>query len=68
MPHCPVISNGARIVCLRTSFQIENTGVKLAGAAALVAEDKDLKIPFVLRIQVPGVNSTPVPHFTRGVH
>jgi len=55
-------------VCLRTSFQIENTGMELAGAAPRVAEDKDLKIAFVLRIQVPGVNSTPVPHSTKGVH
>jgi hypothetical protein len=54
-------------VCLRTSFQIENTGVELAGAARRVAEDKDLKITFVLRIQVPGVNSTPFPRLTKGV-
>jgi hypothetical protein len=42
--------------------------VELAGAAARVAEDKDLKKPFVLRIQVLDVNITPVPHLTKGVH
>lgn len=42
-------------MCLRTRFQIENTGLELAGAAARVAEDKELKIPFVLWIQVLGV-------------
>jgi hypothetical protein len=31
---------------------------------ARVAEEKDLKVPFVFRIQVLGVNSKPVPHIT----
>lgn len=55
-------------MCLQTCFRIESTGVELAGAAARVAEDNDLKIPFVLRIQVLGVSSTPFPHLTKGVH
>jgi hypothetical protein len=64
----PLLSGGAGISGLRTSFYIGNTGVELEGAATWVAEEKDLKIPFVFRIQVLGVNSTPVPHLTKGAH
>jgi hypothetical protein len=42
--------------------------VEFTGATARLAEDKDLKMPFVFRIQVLGVNRTPVPNLTKAVH